>query len=71
MVAFLEALLLRAREGELRTVAIAEVHVDGSVATGITWGPGDGDTARYYPTLGAITQLTHDILVGELNFPRG
>lgn len=69
LVAFIEAMLDRARNGEIRTLAIAEVHPEGTVATGIAWGP--GDPARFYPTLGAIAQLNHDLLIGELNFPSG
>lgn len=68
VVAFIEIFLEKAKRGELRTLAIAAVHNNGDVATGITWSP-DREAHRYYPTLGAISQLQHNILSGELSFP--
>lgn len=67
IVAFLEAMLEKARTGQFDIVAVATCETDGNLGSGLAFRDADMPFSR---TLGAIANLQHDVLTGRLTFER-
>lgn len=66
VVAFLEQMLERAREGEIEAVAVATLCPDGSAGRGLSFKP---DTfSPWARMIGAVAILQDALVTGDLSF---